>query len=393
MIEASELKPDEQVKPRSSNIELMRIILMLAIIAHHYVVSSGVSAHINLDNSMMKSAFLLVWGMWGKTAINAFVLITGYFMCTKQLSWKKVLKLWLEIKFYRVVIALILSGGGLYSTTPTSIAYLAFGNLQYVGDSFPASFLALYLFIPGLNIAIKMIGRRGLRSLVILLVAYFCIPATFFSNDYVFSEVFWYCTLYLLAAYVRLHARPWMNSKSKTARFLLLSLLLGIASVLILIALLKWGPLATSADVYETSLTYYWYWVHNSNKMLALLVGLAVFLWFKNIDLGYIPVVNTLASTTLGVLLVHAHSSAMSRLIWTDLLSVSDMFEGPIALLVLQALLVPIIIYLVCSAIDLIRIHVLEKPLMRSIDRNEDRVEKAASCILARVEKMVGRFI
>lgn len=91
---------------------------MLAIIAHHYVVSSGVSVHIDLDNSLAKSAFILVWGMWGKTAINAFVLITEYFMCAKRLSWKKPLKLWLEIKFYRVVIALILARGGVIRNHP-----------------------------------------------------------------------------------------------------------------------------------------------------------------------------------------------------------------------------------------------------------------------------------
>lgn len=173
----------------------------------------------------------------------------------------------------------------------------------------------------------------------------------------------------------------------------MLSLLLCILSVLAMIVLLKWGSPASSSGIYETSLTYYWYWVHNSNKMLALLVGLAVFLWFENIDLGYIPVVNALSSTTLGVLLIHAHSSAMARLVWADLLSVFDVFEGLFSLLVLQAVLVPPLIYLICSGIDLIRIRVLERPLMRVIDRNQNRIERICTCILARINKMMGRFI
>ena len=37
-------------KIRSSNIELMRIVLMLAIIAHHYVVNSSVMDGITLDS-------------------------------------------------------------------------------------------------------------------------------------------------------------------------------------------------------------------------------------------------------------------------------------------------------------------------------------------------------
>lgn len=42
-------------------------------------------------------------GGWGKTTINAYVLITGYFMCKSQMTWRKLAKLVLEIKFYDVI--------------------------------------------------------------------------------------------------------------------------------------------------------------------------------------------------------------------------------------------------------------------------------------------------
>ena len=228
---------------------------------------------------------------------------------------------------------------------------------------------------------------------MLALLALFCIPATFFSNGYVFNEVFWYCTLYFLAAYIRLYARSWMSSKSKTGRFFAVSVLLGIASVLVMIAILKFGPLADNMEAHEKSLTYYWYWVHNSNKVLALLVGLSAFLWFKNLDLGYLPIVNTLSSTTLGILLIHAHSAAMSRFIWLDLLSATDVFKGPLATLALQAVLSPIIIYLVCTAIDLVRVRIIEKPVMRIIDQNEDRIKMVCSCIVGRLNIIISNII
>ena len=85
-------------KERSSNIELFRIITMILIVAHHYVVNSGVVQAVLTGNDIMSfnSQFLLLFGWGGKTGINCFVLITGYFMCTSNISLKKFLKLFLE---------------------------------------------------------------------------------------------------------------------------------------------------------------------------------------------------------------------------------------------------------------------------------------------------------
>ena len=66
-------------KVRKSNLELYRILVMLAIVAHHYVVNSGLMSLMDADPLNPKSVFLYLVGMWGKTGINCFVLITGNF--------------------------------------------------------------------------------------------------------------------------------------------------------------------------------------------------------------------------------------------------------------------------------------------------------------------------
>jgi|GEM_PF-4799803 hypothetical protein len=55
-------------KQRDSNLELMRIIAMLLIVAHHYVVNSGLTlpeGPIFADPMSKRSLFLLVFGAWG----------------------------------------------------------------------------------------------------------------------------------------------------------------------------------------------------------------------------------------------------------------------------------------------------------------------------------------
>ena len=101
-----------QKKPRNSNLELYRIIVMLLIVAHHYVVNSGMMPELEKDPLSAKSIYFYLFGMWGKTGINCFVLITGYFMCKSQITIRKFLKLLLQIEFYNVLIYLIFALSG-----------------------------------------------------------------------------------------------------------------------------------------------------------------------------------------------------------------------------------------------------------------------------------------
>lgn len=95
------------VHNRNTNIELYRIVVMFLIVAHHYLVNSGLIQVIENEPLIGKSAFFYVFGMWGKTGINCFVLITGYFMCRSNITLRKFLKLFLQIEFYNIVINLI----------------------------------------------------------------------------------------------------------------------------------------------------------------------------------------------------------------------------------------------------------------------------------------------
>ena len=92
---------DRQIGHRSTNLELFRIISMLLIVAHHYVVNSGMMESMWEHPGSFRSLFFFLFGAWGKIGINCFVMITGYFMCKSQITLKKFLKLILQIEFYK----------------------------------------------------------------------------------------------------------------------------------------------------------------------------------------------------------------------------------------------------------------------------------------------------
>ena len=78
---------------------------MLVIVAHHYVVNSGLLDLVNESTALgANDIFLLLFGWGGKTGINCFVLITGYFMCKSNITARKFGRLLGELMFYHIVI-------------------------------------------------------------------------------------------------------------------------------------------------------------------------------------------------------------------------------------------------------------------------------------------------
>ena len=89
--------------PRQSNIELLRIVAMIMIIAHHFSFHGGFKfSSDTITATRFWVQFLLIGG---KIGVNIFMLISGYFLVSaRSLKTNKVLKLWLQIFTYSVGI-------------------------------------------------------------------------------------------------------------------------------------------------------------------------------------------------------------------------------------------------------------------------------------------------
>ena len=179
----------ENTNIRKSNIELLRIIGMLMIIAHHYVLNSGIIDAFEVGSTSMNYVFLTLWGMWGKTGINIFILISGYFMCTSSLTIRRYCKVFLEWALYNFGIYLIMLIAGYEKAGPKRIFDLFFGIFRYANGSgcFVYSFLIFYLFIPFINILIRSMTKAEFKNFVLLLLFVFTILSTFFFNKAICS--------------------------------------------------------------------------------------------------------------------------------------------------------------------------------------------------------------
>lgn len=342
---------------RDSNIELFRIFLMLMIIAHHYVVNSGLMPEIRESNEFsFNYMFALLWGWGGKVGIDCFLLITGYFMCKQEFSWKKLLRLVLEIKFYKLVIYILFLITG-YESFSLTECYKAIFNISLgLGKGFTATYVCLYILSPYLNKWIFSLEKKEFAKLVLTMLTIFTVISTFIFNNYI-EYLGWYITVYFIGAYIRLYPFKIFFNKVLMNRITILIVLMSFTSILCL------GYINI---LVERNIPIY-YFVNDENRILAILSAVAFFIVFKNIEMKSNRIINVCASATFGIFLIHANSDTMRHFLWTDILHNGDYFTSNY--LWLHALLSLIAVYLVCLLIDLIRINVIEKPLFLFLDR------------------------
>lgn len=339
---------------RSSNIELFRILSMLMIVAHHYVVNSGLMSCIDAQNVLhFQDYFLLLFGWGGKTGINCFVLITGYFMCTSAITKKKFFKLLGERYFYAVAIWCLFFFTGYEAFSVKGFLKMMFPFFT-VADNFTSCFLLFYLLIPFLNKLIHALTAKEHFMLMAWCIGVYVFLPSFAKANVVFNYITWFSILYVIASYIRLHPKDWLNSTKITGSLAGASLLLSWMSVIVLAIVSRFiGK--------EIGICYYF--VADSNKVLALITGVSTFLFFKNLKIGYSKAINTIAASTFGVLLIHANSDTMRRWLWGDVCNnVGAYQEGNI---IIHAIASVMVIYFVCTIIDMIRNRLIEQPLIK----------------------------
>lgn len=341
---------------RSSNLELYRIVCMLMIVAHHFVVNSGLTApdgYLASNPVGIKTIYLWMFGMWGKTGINCFLMITGYFMCKSNITLKKFLKLVLEIYFYKFIIFGIFAIAGYETFSLSRIAKLIMPFWGF-SNNFVGCFLAFYLTIPFWNILIQNMNKKQHELLLMLLLGMYSVLGSIPKFNISFNYVTWFGVVYLVASYIRIYPNKIFENRK----------IWGYTSIgLILLA-----NLSMLTMLYVTG-SYAQFFVADSNKFFAIAIATTTFLWFKNLNISYSKIINTIGASTFGVLLIHANSNAMRTWLWKDTVDCVGHYSLPLGYLILYSIASILIIFLVCTFIDVLRIKFLEKPFFRWFDK------------------------
>ena len=342
-------------KQRNSNLELYRIICMMLIVAHHYVLSGFVGNEGPLVTNPIStnSMFLWLFGAWGKTGINCFMMITGYFMCTSKISARKFVKLLAQIYFYQLLIYLIflLTGYETFSGMRFIKLLMPFWGFQ---NDFTSCFIVFYLTIPFWTILVQSMGQHTL--LLILLLGCYTLLGSIPSFKVSFNYITWFGIIFLISSYIRLYPMSFFERKSLWGWLTLISVMLAMVSVLVL----------------QKYLGANYFFLSDCNKFFAVIVAVCSFLWFKNMTIKYSKFINACGAATFGVLLIHANSAAMRKWLWTDVVDAVGHYQLPLLQLALFSVGVVIAVFIICNLIDQLRIATVEKAFLKWYDKHID---------------------
>lgn len=330
---------------RNSNLELYRIIVMLLIVAHHYVVNSGLLQMIQESDNILNSNVMLVFGAWGKTAINCFVLITGYFMCKSKFTFHKLLKLYLQIAFYSVIIYCIFCVTGHESFSFLKLLW-NFWPIHSISDGFTSCFILFYLFIPVLNVLVNSMNKEIHKYLALLIIVTFSILPSIPKISMTFNYVTWFMALYMIASYIRIYDLYNQISHKQWGILAILCLLLGTCSIVGL----NWAFKNNYINSYAP-----YFFISDSNKFLSLAISICSFMYFKDLKIRQSKFINAVGGTTFGILLIHANSDAMRIWLWREIVDCTGHFSESLLLTLGYSTLCVLIIFAVCSLIEWLR--------------------------------------
>ena len=343
--------------PRKSNLELYRIIVMLLIVAHHSVWHSGIMTTLSQDPFCTKSIFYYVLGMWGKTGIDCFVLITGYFMCKSHITLRKYLKLLFEVAFYNLAIYGIFVGLGKQPFSMSEL-FFCFFPFQEIGGLFVPCFLLFYLFIPYLTIVVNHIDKKMHARLIALCLCIYTLTITLPHFQVIMNHITWYSVLFFIASYIRNYGLFPSISTKRWGGITLLSILFSIASVMCVIYF----------DMRLGKQTPPYKYVSPSG-VCAVLTSVSSFMFFKSLNLRNRRWINLIASGTFGVLLIHDNNTAMRQWLWHSLFDVKQIYSMDGLAALYSIALIIIGIFIVCVAIDIIRKNTIERLIFQQIDK------------------------
>lgn len=332
----------KQSNPRQSNFELLRIIAMLFIIFHH------LGIHANYSTATLaswKGGFVNFYISLGKIGVNLFVFISGYFLVTGKFSWKKLLKLELQILFYSLGIYAIFVLSGVEKFDAFELVKCFF-PLVFEEYWFMTAYVITYLLSPLLNYAINKLSAKALLIITMLLITIQVPISTIITIKYL-SYVLWFLTLYMLASYLRLHYDNFRNNP-----YWILATLCFVSTITVVLYCTKKYPLFDDCSG------------------ICLTFAFLIFILFRKINIGNIKWINVVAQGTLGVYLIHDNLSIRAW-IWNDFLKCP--MHGESDLYPLFALLAVSAIFVTCVAIDLARRYLLERPIFSLIHKAKSK--------------------
>ena len=336
-------------KKRMANLELLRCVAMLMVVVLHYLGKGRLLPELTGESLGVQGGVAWLLEAFCAVAVNVYMFISGYFLCTSSFKLSRLLKLWLQVWLYSVGFGLIGMLTGVMAETSVDIHFFLTLLFPVWMEHywFMTAYIFLYLLLPFVGIALRHMTKQQLRCTVIILLIVFSLIKSVLplrlEMDTKGYDCIWYLCVFVAAAYVRRFGIPFLEKKGRgVLLYVVCSLLVFGGTMMLRQVFQRTGSLERMLGM---CMEY--------NHILLFLAALGVFYAFRRINFhGKIAdVIVKISPYTLGVYLLHENLGL--RYTWQNWLG-ADKVNGIFSLL-LHTILAAVIVFAVGIIVDALR--------------------------------------
>lgn len=335
-----------QVPNRETNIELIRVISIIMIIAHHYALYSGFT----FGNEVTVNKIIIdIFSAFGKVGVALFIIISGYFYNKSKVTVKKVISLFVQVWLYSIIglsIGICIGSNELsIENIIKSIFPVIFGRYWFI-----TCYILLYLFSPFLKIIIEKFEKQELKKCILLMCFIWTIIAIIPKNKVYGSDFINFILLYMIGAYISKYEYKFFKNKRQRIIAMLTVIILMISIMIILECIATKIPFISEHVRHFNALS----------SPLVLVLTVLTFEIFKEIKMKPNSLINIASTTILGIYLIH-DNIFLRDIIWEKLIKGANLINYEPIYLICNAIIGILGVFIICAIIDLLMKNTLQK--------------------------------
>lgn len=363
------MNQEKRLKKKEKNygIDALRMLAMFMVTVLHILTRGGILNASGRFTSQYEVGWLLQTMSF--CAVNVYALISGYVWVYAKYRYRNIIELWLQVIFYTLSITILFKVFNPSSVSPVewikAIFPIMFNQYWYF-----SCYVALFLFIPLLNIILEKMEKRQLQFCIGMILFFFSgIQTLFYSDAFGTNDGYsaiWLMILYLVGGYIRKYGQ---SEKGKAAKF--------FVGYFVMIGL-TW----LSKLIIEIFTLHFLGEVRAGNYLISyksptiVLAAVCLLLFFEKIRISpfWEKMIRVFSPMAFGVYLIHVHPLIFSYLMKDRF---TDYVAFPWILEIMAVLVTAVLINLICYAIEFIRLKLFEwLHIQQKLDLFEERIKE-----------------